>query len=174
MVATSPIVIEFGDDHCRNPYFAPLDRRMRGRLDAVKLAQHDRDAGELVAQWPEPLPGQQLSIDPQSGEVAVLEPLAGNAKVEAKLKARSLRLAPAREPVNCDWDTAAHYAAEAVKAGQAIIVSGSIPQYDPAKVRKDFIVTPPPDPQAKLVDAINHQTAAFNRLAEALERAFKR
>jgi hypothetical protein len=171
MVATSPVVIEFGDERGRNVYFPPLDRRMRGRFDAVKLAQFDKDAGELVSQWPEPVAGQQLAIDPASGEVAIVEPIHKNLKVTAKLKQKGLTLAPEREIVNCDVPTALHYAKAAIEAGQAIIVSGTIPQYDAAAVRHDFIVKPPADPQSKLVDAINNQAAAFDRLATALEKA---
>lgn len=172
MVATkSLVVVEFGDDRGRNIYFPPLDRRMRGRFDAVKLAQFDKDAGELVSQWPEPLAGQQIAIDSESGEVAVLEPLHANLKATAKLKQRGLSLAPAHEPVNCDVPTALHYAAEAIKAGQAIIVSGTLPQYDAAAVRHDFIVKPQANPQDKLAAAIDAQTTAFNRLADVLEKA---
>jgi hypothetical protein len=168
----SALVVEFGDSHCRNVFFPPLDRRMRGRFDPTLAVKHDRDAGELVSQYPDGIAGQQLEINTQSGEVAVLEPLHAFPAIEQRLKQRGLRLAPARQVANCDLETALWYASEAVKAGQAKVVSGKFPELiDENKVRKDLFIKPPVNQAATLQKAIENQTAAFTRLADVLERA---
>src|SRR5688572_2631884 len=119
MAKLEPLVLEFGDDLCRNIYFAPLDRRFRGRFDAQQLARRDRDAGQLLNEWPEPIAGQQLAIDPETGAAEVVEPLHDFPAVAARIKARGFMLAPQRERVTCDLPTLLYYAAAAVKAGQA-------------------------------------------------------
>jgi hypothetical protein len=177
MSTKEPLVVEFGDDHCRNVYFPPLDRRLRGRFDAVKLAQHDRDAGELVNTWPEPVAGQQLAIDADAGEVAIVEPLHAFPAIVARLKGRGLRLAPAREAVSCDVPTALHYAKAAVTAGQARVVSGTLPDaIDATKVRSNFLVPPTVNTQAtlataltKLADAQAAQTEVLSKLLAKLK-----
>lgn len=170
-MAKENLVIEFGmDDACRDVYFPPLDRRMRGRFDAKIVAAHDADAGPLLGEWKEPLAGQMLAIE--GDDVAVLEPLHKFPAIAARLKQRNLTLAPEREAVKCDPLTAMYYAREAVKAGQAKVISGTLPtDIDESKVQRDFIVKPPVNPQKSLASAIEAQTVAFNRLADALEKA---
>jgi hypothetical protein len=165
-----PLVVEFGDDHSRNIYFPPLDRRIRGRFDAHQIAKTDPDAGALISEWPEPIAGQQLLIDPDTGEVALLEPLHDFPAIATRIKQRKLRLAPAREKVNCDVPTAAFYAKACIQAGQARIVRGTIPLIDESKVRHDFIIKLPETPEQTLTAALNKQTAAFERLASVLEK----
>jgi hypothetical protein len=165
------LLVEFGDDHCRNVYFPPLDRRCRGRFDALALAKHDPDAGQLVNAWPEPIAGQRLEVDPDTGECAIVEPLHDFPAIAAKLKSRGLSLAPAREPVTCDLPTLLFYLRAAVNGGKAKIVRGAIPPFDESKVRRDLFVAPAENPVATLATALTAQAKAFDRLADVLERA---
>src|SRR5262245_50745723 len=171
MVKSEPLVLEFGDDLCRNIYFAPLDRRFRGRFDAQQLARRDRDAGALLNEWPEPIAGQQLAIDLETGAADVLEPLHEFPAIAARIKSRGLTLAPERERVECDLPTMLFYAAAAVKAGQARVVRGTLPDHiDEAKVRKDLFINAVESDTVKLSSALTAQARAFERLADVLEK----
>lgn len=165
------LVVEFGDDHCRDIFIAPLDRRFRGRFEAQQIAKHDRDAGALLADWPDPIAGQQIEIDLDSGAAAVLEPLHEFPAIAQRLKSRGMSLAPARESVACDLPTLLYYVRAAVAAKQARIVRGTIPEIDESKVRRDLFVAQSEPTTMALAKALNAQAAAFTRLADVLERA---
>lgn len=169
MAKQESLVVEFGDELCRNIYFPPLDRRFRGRFDAQQLARRDRDAGALLTDWPDSVSGQQLAVD-EGGEVAVLEPLHQFPAIKARIEKRGLSLAPPRERVECDLPTLLHHVRAAVNAGTARIVSGSIPDFDESKVRKDLFIAQVESDTNKLATALTAQAKAFERLADVLEK----
>lgn len=171
MAKVEPLVVEF-DASNRNPYFPPLDRKFRGRFSAALAVRTDKDAGELGGEWPEPIPGQHLAIDCDTGEAAVVEPLHDPRfkEIADRLKGKKLTLPPEREAVTCDLPTLLLFTQRAIKAGQARIVSGQIPPFDESKARQHFITQPHEDVEAKLATAMESQAAAFNRLCDVLER----
>lgn len=171
MPKAETLVVEFGDELCRNIYFAPLDRRFRGRFDAQQLARRDRDAGQLMNDWPEPIAGQQLAIDVETGAAEVVEPLHDFPAIAARIKARGFTLAPQRESVTCDLPTMLFYAVSAVKAGKARVVRGALPDsIDESKVRKDLFIQAVESDSNKLASAMTAQAKAFDRLADVLEK----
>ncbi len=163
MAKGETLLVEFGDDRCRNYFFPPLDRRLRGRFDAQQLAKHDRDAGALIADWPEAVAGQQLEIDNDTGEAAIVEPLHDFPSIAARLHKSGLQLAPRRESVTCDLPTLLYYTRDAVKSGAARIVRGALPEFDESKARLHLFVEPPLNQTAELAKA-------FNRLADVMEK----
>jgi hypothetical protein len=170
MATKESVLVEFGDDHCRDIFLAPLDRRMRGRFEAQQVAKFDRDAGSLISEWPDPVAGQQLEINTEVEEAAVIEPLHDFPQIAARIKGKGLRLAPARERVQCDFATLVFYVKAAVAAKQARVIRGTLPDVDESKVRRDLFVTPQESPTKTLATAMAAQAAAFNRLADVLEK----
>lgn len=163
------LLVQFGDECSRNVFFPPLDRRFRGTFDAHQLARHDPDAGRLVTNWPEPVLGQQLEIDLETGEAAVIEPLHAFPEIAKRIKGRGLTLAPARESVKCDLPTLLWYTRAAVQGGKARVVKGRLPEdIDESRVRKDLFVKPVENPIDKMAAALTAQAQAFNKLAEAI------
>ena len=167
----STLLVEF-DNENRNPYFAPLMRSLRGRFDAQLATKRDKDAGQLLSEWPDGIPGQQMSVDMDTGEAVLVEPLHDPryAAITERVKQRGCRLFPAREPVALDKPTVLHWLKEAVAAGQAKIIRGALPDKIEGTPKLHFIVQPVETTETKLATAMDSMAAAIREQTEALTK----
>jgi hypothetical protein len=168
---SAALLVEFDADN-RNPYFPPLERVMRGAYSSQIAVRRDKDAGAVLAEFPEPIPGQQLAVNVESGDAAILEPLHDPrfAAIADRIKGRGIRLPEQRESVKCDLPTLIHWIKEAVEAKQARVVSGSLPDKIEGKPRLHFIVQPRESSEAKLAAAIDRMAAAQEQQTEAITK----
>lgn len=173
-MATS-LEIEIDGPHNENLRFRPLQKEIRGRLDWTRIG--DPEAHRIAVTFGGlPIPGQRIGFDDATGRGYVIDPLhdAEHAALVEKIKARGMRLPPAREEIEgADRVTWLYWMRQAVRCGLARIVAGKLPDdLDETKVRRDFIFAPKqPTPTDKLTAALSAQAAAFNRLADVLERS---
>jgi hypothetical protein len=165
---SDPLVVEF-DAENRNPYFPPLDRAMRGRYDAQLAARHDKDAGALLSEIPEAIPGQRLAVT-ESGEAEIVEPLHDPryAAIAERIKSRGIRLRPERERLAIDKATALYWIREAVAAGQARVVSGRLPERIEGTPKLHFITQPHESSEGRLSKALESMAAAQREQTAAL------
>lgn len=168
---TETLLVEF-DAENRNPYFPPLSRSLRGRFDAQLAAKRDKDAGALLSEWPDGIPGQQLAVDCETGKAELVEPLHDPryAAIAERIKSRGCRLFPEREPVALDKPTVLHWIKEAVNAKQAKVIRGELPEKIDGTPILHFIVQPVESTEAKLATAINGMAGAMREQTEALTK----
>lgn len=149
--------------------FRPLPGvSIRGRFDLNRLAEPM--ARLKTQEWPVPIPGQILGIDP-SGDGYVREPLhnAEYAAIREKIERKGYRLAPAvEEHANVDAESWVYWMARAVQSGVAKVVSGKLPATLPTNPRRNYIHAVQVNRTDRLADAIERQTAMFEKLLAKL------
>lgn len=167
----STLVCEF-DAENRNVYFPPLDRSLRGRFDAQLAARRDKDAGALLSEIPDPIPGQQIAVDVETGEAALVEPLHDPrfAAIAERIKARGCKLFPEREPLKIDKPTVLHWLKQAVTDGQARVVKGELPAKIDGTPKLHFIVQPQASTSDKLAAALDNLAAAQREQTDAITK----
>lgn len=169
------VEIEIDGPRNENLRFRPLQREVRGRFDWLRIGEPE--AHRAAVQWGGlPIPGQRIGFDDATLTGYVTEPLhdPAHAALAEKIKARGMKLPPQRESFDrCDRDTWLFWLRQAVACGLARIVKGELPEgIDESKVRRDFLFAPrQPSTTDKLTAALAAQAAAFNRLADVLERS---
>jgi hypothetical protein len=166
----SKLLVEF-DCENRNVFWPPTTTALRGKFDAQLAARRDKDAGPLLSEWPDGIPGQQLSIDADTGEVALVEPLHDPrfAATAERVKSRGCRIFPEREKIAVDLPTAVHWVNVALAAKQARIVSGTVPRVE-GKPQLDFIVTPRESNESRLATALADLAAAQRESNELIAK----
>ncbi len=150
--------------------FRPLPgRTVRGRFDLNRVAEPM--ARLKTAEFPEPIPGQRLGIQPD-GTAYLAEPLhdAQHGPLRERIEKMGLKLEPAVttfEGVHLpSW---LYWMARAVQSGVARVVSGQLPDKPGGEPRRNFIMaTPERSPIDKLTQALERQSALFERLLERL------
>lgn len=135
-MTSNVIEIEVDIERNRNLYFVPIDRQVRGRFDWRRVA--DKHGPELRDQWgEEPLPGQTISLDLDSGKGAILEPLASVKEFKKCVEDRRETLAPARQEfANINPSAWLYWIKAAVETGKAKLLKGTLPpkvDYKPAR-----------------------------------------
>ncbi len=149
--------------------FRPLPgQRIRGAFDFNRCAEPM--ARMQTQQWPVPIPGQILGVDP-SGDGYVREPLHDpeHAAIREKILKKDKRLAPAVEEfVGIDRESWIYWMARAVQSGIAKVVTGKLPEKLPEKPRRNYILAETVSRNDKLADAIDRQTAVFEKLLAKL------
>lgn len=128
LMTTSVIEIEVDVARNRNLYFVPIDRNVRGRFDWRRVA--DKHGPELRDQWgEEPLPGQTISLDLETGNGAIVEPLAAIPESRKRVEIRRESLAPARQEFeNINPAAWLYWIKAAVEAGKARLLKGTLPE----------------------------------------------
>jgi len=176
--AKSTVEIEVCPPQNRRMVFRPLgpDRRVRGRIDFSNL-KGDRFAA-LREKWEEPIPGQVIGINVETGEGYIREPLRDeeHRELAREIEQQPFRLPPERQAFpNANVANWVHWMRRAVEAGTARIVGGGKlpdPAKCPGQVEQHFAVLPPEasqkeDSQRQLADAISAMAAAIDRLTES-------
>ena len=167
--ASKEVLVEICNEHCRNVYFAPLDRVVRGSFDVQKVARNNANAVSLLNSFPQAIPGQRIRLDMEHAEGSIEEPLhheQHRATVE-QLKKRNLRLCPERETFDSvDVASWLYHMRTAVNSGAAKVLEGEFPVGKIEGARESFVTQPAQDPIDRLTKAIESQTAAFERMLQ--------
>lgn len=148
----------------RNLFFRPAGKLIRGRVDILTPTTpaelHIRNT------WPEPIPGQVLGVNLTTGKKYIRDPLhdAEHASAKRRIEKRGLQLPPER--TECDSHsvkTWVHFMHSAVSAGQARVISGTLPAVDSleGEVERDFIFARPKQ------SATDRLAVAMDRMADA-------
>ncbi len=156
-------------------YFGPLGRRLRGRFDSLRAARHDKDAAVLLNEYPQPIPGQRLVINVDTGECCVVEPLheEAYAAIRSKIEKAKMELEPARQSVaSPHLPTWLHWARRLVQGGSAKVLRGMLPDDNGGDPQVAFSPVGPskPGPMAQMAKLIERQSAALERQAAAFEK----
>lgn len=160
--------IEIGDQRNRNLFFQPLQRKLRGRFDLNRCCEPL--ARVKAGEWSEPIPGQRLVVDLETGETAIVEPLydPAHAPLRERIEARGMKLPPERERFEkvclATW---LFYIARAVKAGKAVILRGEIPAELPGEPTRHFATRPIVDPVERLAAAMEKQNELLAQIIAA-------
>ena len=154
-------------------FFGPLGRRLRGRFDPVRVVSHDAGAGQLVNQFPKPIPGQRLIVNVDTGEFAVVEPLheAEFAAIREKIERAQMKLAPPRQEHKFHLPTVLDWCRRMIEGGCAKVLSGKLPdtiEGEPQELSP--LSTRRPSQMQELTKAFDRQSAALERQAAAFEK----
>ena len=139
------VEIEIDGLRNENLRFRPLQREVRGRFDWTRIGEPE--AHRAAVQWGGlPIPGQRIGYDDTTGIGFIVDPLhdPAHAALAEKIKARGMKLPPAREEFTAaDKPTWLYWLRQAVRCGLARIVKGELPDdIDETKVRRDFLFAP--------------------------------
>jgi hypothetical protein len=134
-----PIVeVAVENDRNANWFCLPLGKKLRGRIDFLRANDLS-----LAREYPQGVPGQRLSVDTDTGEAVVIDPLhePGNAAVRDKLARRfNVDACPAREPVRrADVASLLYWLKRAVAGGLVRVVRGTLPDKVDGAVRKRYL-----------------------------------
>ncbi len=167
---SNTIEIEFDTPKNANVCFQPLTRTFRGRFDVRRM----KDGGRLFSTWPEPIPGQRLSVNFDSGECEIIEPLwePAFAAIRERIERKGMTIAPGREPAKLDPATAHHWLKGLIETGDCKIVSGELPAKVEGKPQLRFHSVEQLDPVESsivaLTSAIQQQTDLLGKLLSKL------
>lgn len=176
MNATDSVVeIEVGSISNKHLYFRPLEKRLRGTFDLK--AVREPKAMNRSSEWPTPIPGQRIRVDPASCTGFILEPLRleENQVTAEKIRKRGHQVPPAKEIHEAiDVISWLYWMRRACDSGLATIVSGDLPTKFEGKINKRVSASPEPQ-ENPLVNALDNlakataaQTEMMGRLLEKL------
>ena len=135
-------------------YFAPLQRRLRGRFDLRDMKEPE--AGKLSHQWPDPIPGVRVGIDIEAAAGFVRDPLhdPDQAANRARIAQAGYALPPAREDFQqIDKATWVFWLALAQKAGLVRLTQGELPAVQ-GKPQTLFVIPAQEDPRDKTLKSL--------------------
>lgn len=164
--------IEIEIDGPRNErlYFRPLQRNIRGTFDMNKVPEPM--ARIAATEWPTPIPSQRLGIDPD-GNGYLREPLHNpeHAALREKITRQGQSLEPAvQEFANIDLPSWLFWLKRAVDSGLAKLISGKLPLKIEGTPRTNYVTGDHATFGDDLQSTMRAQTAAFDRLAAAIEK----
>jgi hypothetical protein len=171
MAKGNTIIVEIDGNLNQSCYWRPLQKRIRGRFDLHRVKEPN--AGKLHSIWPEPIPGQQLSLDLVTAEGAILEPLyeAKFAAIREKIEQQGQKLPAEREIFQgVDVATWVFFLRELVDSGKARLIEGEFPKIDESKVQRRFHSSERPGTEDKLLSAIEQQNALLTQLLSRLTK----
>lgn len=164
MAKSADTLLEIEIDNPQNLqlYYAPIQRRIRGGWDFMRVPEPL--AKQEINKWPKAIPGQRLQLDTATGEAAIIEPLyepehaATRRAIEQTGKGGKggKLIPPERESLGI-VDVATHlfWIKAAVTNGLARVVRGVLPEKIDGEPQRSFLS--------------HRQPAANDRLAAALE-----
>jgi len=174
MVKLADETIEIEVDGSTNDqlYFFPLGRPVRGRFDYNRVAEPK--AKMLTNQWPTPIPGQRLAVNPATGEAQLIEGLRDPEHQMIREAAERRGRIPQNETFR-DVDTATwlFHMRNAVECGLARIVRGAFPD----KIEgtpKTSLFPRQKGSNEQLADAIKEQTAVMREMMMMLAQQNQR
>jgi hypothetical protein len=161
-----------GGDYNRDLFFPPLGRRVRGRMDAARAVKHDKEATGLISMWPQTVPGMRLGINADTGEGYLAEPLHADEYTVTRevIANRKLKLEPAVKIFPADKPTWLYWLKLAVDSGAARVTAGALPKTIEGEPKTAFVVQRQKSTTDRLTDAIDRQTAMFEKLVDALAK----
>lgn len=165
------VEIEVATGKNANLFFRPLSKNIRGEFNARDF--RDKEMGELLASWPEPIPGQRIGLDLETGTAYVAEPLHEDRHeaLRNKIGKSGFGIPKAKEAYqDVHVATWLYWLKSAVESGHAKVVKGALPETIEGDPKLDFITRTVKTSNEQLADAINRQTAALERQAGLFER----
>lgn len=162
--------VEVGATRNCNLLFPATGRRIRGKFDPVRASRTDGQASSIVNDFPDPIPGQILGIDLESGTGYIRDTLHDDKhSVLRRRLEKKFSLPAAREEFpNVHVPSWLFWLRRAVECGACVVIAGKLP--DKADGEPEFR-TPlarasqaRKSPTARLTEAIEKQTAMFERV----------
>lgn len=176
VTATNSNIVEIEIDGPNNEhwYFPEEGKRIRGRLDFVRMPEPDSKTKQN--DWPAPIPGQRVRLDLETGEGAIVEPLYDPEHAETRrlIEDRSMRL-----PEQEELFPAAHvptwlfHMRTAVDIGLAKLVRGKFPAKLGGKPHREFITQSTPDITERLAESLQQVVEQGREQTTALMEAIK-
>lgn len=153
-------LIEIEPDTATNQelHFTPLGRNIRGRFDYNRVAEPM--AAQHTREFPNGIPGQRLTLDLDSGEAAIVEPLHDPAyrDIRQKIEKRGMQLPPERQTFQVDaasQPTWLWWIRNVIESGLAKLTRGTLPEKITGDIRKRFIVNEQTkDPRDSRIDKL--------------------
>lgn len=178
MVAVAENIVEVEIDGPRNQnvVFRPLQRRVRGRLDFQRV--REPNAMKMVNRFPDPIPGQRLAINIDTGEAWLIEPLhfPEHEDVRRRIELdergnKRVLIAPERESLGAvDKATWLYWLAAEVKNGTARLVRGTLPDRLPGRPRRSFYSDRPNEQKSdNIADAMQSMAEALKANTTVLQ-----
>lgn len=164
------IEVEVGATRNCNLLFPAIGKRIRGRFDPVLASRTDGQAPSIVNDFQHPIPGQVLGLDMETGVGYIRDRLHDeeNAVLRKKLEKKHRLPADRQEFRNVHVPTWLFWIKRAVECGACVVIAGNLP--DETSEEPQF-ATPlakasqtRKSPTAKLTEAIDRQTAMFERV----------
>jgi hypothetical protein len=171
MTKANTIICEIDGPQNQSVMFRPWGKKIRGRFDIHRL--RDAGAGSLMTLFPQPIPGQYISLDLSTAEGIVIEPLHEDkfAAIRERIEKMGQTLPAQREVLQgIDLTTCLWWLRELVNSGKAKLIEGEFPKIDESKVQRRFHSTERPGTEDKLLTAIERQN---DLLAELIGRLAK-
>lgn len=177
MAKTANIIeIEFDGPRNENPVFRPLDRKCRGRFILARVP--NPNAQTLTKKYGAPIPGERLSLDLDTGEACIIEPLQLPEHEELRNKlARDetgrtiFRFGPARDSKGVvHKPTYLFWMRQVVEAGYARLTAGEFPRDLGGKPRTNFRSNETVSRDDRMMQILEQNTAAIRALLERLTK----
>ena len=168
--ASNVIEIEIDGERNQSHYFRPLQQKIRGRFDPTRLQKFDDGAGKIAREWPQPIPGQRLRLNPTDGTAAIVDPLHEDehADTRERIERKGYRLPVAMKTFEAvHVPTWAYWMRSAVDAGCARVLRGELPDEIDGEPQTSFVVTRRKDPMERLAEAIEKQNELMLQLLKA-------
>lgn len=170
MVSTNNIV-EIEADSARNGYlqFQPADCRVRGKMDLLRVPEPK--AKMLTDLWPNPIPGQRLRFNLETGEASLIEPLRfeENQVTRERLTKAGYQIAPEVQKFdNAHPATWLYWMKRAVETGYARLTAGQFPAKLPGKPENKSFFAQPEGTQQSLAAAIGELSATVKAQTQLL------
>lgn len=163
------IEVEVNGKNNNNLFFGPLGRTVRGRFELVNATRHHPAASVLTNRWSEPIPGQRIGIDTDTGEGFIVEPLHEDehTAIRDRIK-KTHKLEPRKQTfTRVHVATWLYWLKRAVDAGLAKVTSGKLPDTVEG-AKRDLFIPQHANALDKLSAAIDRQTEMFGKLLTAL------
>ncbi|MDY0167441.1 MAG: hypothetical protein RBS80_12910 [Thermoguttaceae bacterium] len=160
------VEIECAAPHGRQLFFRPIGKRVRGRVHLTGRSEAER---QIAERWPDPVPGQIIGVDTDTGEKYVREPLHDREHAALARRVRGLgkELPPERENYPSESVSSwLFWMRRAVDSGTAKLLTGTIPDKLPEEPRKNYITSPVKSRDGVLAEALT----ALARAVESLKR----
>lgn len=164
------LTIECDNHKDCNMYVAPIGRRIRGRFDAHRRTAKNPDNATLLGQWPQPVPGQLLSVDTDAKTVTIHEPIRDkqHEDIAALFKKRSIKIPEHETFEGVHIPSMLHTMKRAVDCRLARVVEGTMPDKIEGEPLKSFIAPNELDPEEQLRETLKENTQVMRECIESI------
>lgn len=159
--------------------FRPLQRRIRGRFELRRIAEPL--AMTKHTEHPDPIPGQRLRLNVDTGRAELIESLllpefaAVRQRYEFNEKGEKTATFLKDEDLGkVDVPTWLYWLAAEVKAGNAKVIVGTLPEKIEGKIRRNFYTAPTEDRETTVADAMTKMADAMTANTAVMTELLKR
>lgn len=182
MVATATenvVEVEIDGPHNEACIFRPLQRRIRGRFELRRIAEPL--AMTKHTEHPDPIPGQRLRLNIDTGLAELIEPLRmpefAAIRQRYEFNERGEKTATFAEDEafeNVDVPTWLYWMKAEKEAGNAKLLAGTLPDKIEGKIRRSFYTTPPENHETTVADAMTKMADAMAANTAVMTELLKR